>query len=644
MKAAAKPALAGLRVIVTRPAAQAGNLCLLLEAQGAEAARLPLYAIEAAGDAAALREQLAAHRSDAGWIFTSANAVRHAAELDAGGLWPTLYAVGSATAAALDAAGHPGAISPEQHASSESLLALPPLQAVQGQRFLIVTGADGRELLADELVARGAVVDTLVVYRRRPLAHEAQRIEAEIAMADVAIVTSGESLDRLWALTPEPLRPVLLQLQLLVPSPRVLEKALTLGFTAPLLPETVSDEAIVRCLTGWRTSQVQDLSMSPTLPPDAPAAAAATPGAEAAAGAATPSAAAPKLPPPYPASSAPAKSGSGLLAWLLVLLLAGALGYGGWLLWQLRENQAAMLQAQDHALRRLTRLTGELENQTEQTATRQSDLSRVLQRVGADLAAMQGRVDNSEQLMGRITEELQGGRTRFALASVEQLLLLANDRLLLERDVRAALLALQIADQRLGALADPRLFRVSEAIAAERAQLQALPRPDLTSSALTLASLIDRADALPLRARVEPRRFGGSRLADAGVDAGAHWYQRVWDSVRSAVSSLFLIRRDDNASKLRLLPAEDEAVIVHVLILKLESARVALLRGETASFRESTGSAADWLRQFFRADDAGVEAALGEIERLQTLELSAPPPDLSGSLTLLRQVLEPAPP
>jgi uncharacterized protein HemX/uroporphyrinogen-III synthase len=638
--------LKGLRVIVTRPDLQAGNLSLLLEAQGAEAARLPLFAIEASGDDEATREVLLAHRDDDGWIFTSANAVRYAAEIDEREAdWPTLFAVGGATAAALANAGHPGAISPEQQASSETLLQLPQLHSVAGKKYLIVTGEDGRELIAGELIARGASVDTLSLYRRKPVEHDEVRVEAEIALADVIVITSGETLERLWAITPNALRSTLLALQLVVPSPRVLEKARSLGFTAPLLPETVSDDAIVRCLSDWRTRQIQDSSMSSSAPPDTRA----VPEAGSDAGVAAASASSASVPPKASASfvhdvpAKPQKSGS-VVAWLLVLLLAAALAYGGWLLWDLRANQASLMQAQDHALRRLSRQTAELDNLASQTATRQSDLARVLQRSGSDLAAMQGRLDNSEQLMGRMTEELQGGRTRFALASVEQLILLANDRLLLEHDVRAALLALQIADERLGTLNDPRLFKTREAIAKERTQLAALPRPDLTSASLTLSSLIDRADSLPLRARIEPRVFGGPRSAgNAGNDdADARWYGRVWSAIRGAATSLFVIRREDNAASLRLLPAEDEAVLVHVLILKLESARVALLRGETASFRDSMSSAGDWLRQFFRADDPGVEAAIGEIERLQALELSAPPPDLSESLTLLRQVLAPA--
>lgn len=636
--------LSGLRIIVTRPDLQAGTLCLLLEAQGAQAARLPLYAVEASGDDAATRATLDAHRDDAGWIFTSANAVRYAAEIDiADARWPPLYAIGAATAAALDAAGHPGAAVPEEPASSETLLALEGLQQIDGQRFLLITGENGRELIAPTLQARGATVDTLTLYRRRPVEHEAERIEAELAIADAIVITSGQTLDRLWTLTPEPMRPLLLALQLIVPSARIREQALALGFAAPLLPEAVSDEAIVRCLCQWQAQRKPDSDMTPPDPIAIGTTATREPGAAGDATDAT------RDSQPAPSAVAAPTRSSGIVAWLLVVLLAGALGYGGWLLWDLRQNQGALLQAQDHALRRLMRLTSELENQGSQTATRQSDLARVMQRASSDLAALQGRIDNSEQLMGRITEELQGGRTRFALASVEQLLLLASDRLQLQQDVRSALLALQIADQRLGTMNDPRLFRVREAIARERAALQALPRPDLTSASLTLSSLIDRAATLPLRARIEPRVFGGglrggNSAAQDTATADTAWYQRIGDAIRTALANLFVVRRDDKAGNLRLLPPEDEAVIVHVLILKLESARVALLRGETASLRESLGSAADWLRRFFRDGDPGVEASLAEIERLQSLELSAPAPDLSESLTLLRQAIEPAPP
>ena len=614
-------ALRGLRVLVTRPAHQADGLCQRLEAAGAEAARLPLVAIEPIGEAALHAQRLAEAQSCDGWIFTSTNAVRIAAELHAGP-WPTSYAVGAATASALEALARGRVIAPEAGSSSEALLDRPELASVAGQRLLIVTGEDGRDLLQSTLEARGATVATLPLYRRRAVEHEMERVIAEVELADAVVLTSGEALDRLWALTPPVSHASLLGRTLVVPSARVQDKARELGFAAPLVPETVSDEAIVRCLLSWREAESKANTMT-----DTPISPSAGP---------TPSA---TTPPPPPAAKRPSRAGA-VIAWLLVLVLAGALGYGGWLFWDLRQNQLSLAQAHEHALRTLSRQAAELENTTEQLSTRQSDLARVLQRESTDVAGLQGRIENSEQLMGRISDELQGGRTRFAMASVEQLLLLANDRLMLERDVRSALVALQLADERLGQINDPRLFRAREAIAEERTRLQALPRPDLTSASLTLSSLIDRAENLPLRARVAPKQFGGSTRRSMVESPDQHWTQRIWSAVREAVASLFLIRRDDHSATLRLLPAEDEAVLVHVLILKLESARVALLRGNTASFRESTRSAADWLRRYFRAEDPGVLAALAEIERLQPLELSAPPPDITTSLTLLRQALD----
>lgn len=620
-------ALRGLRVLVTRPAHQAGGLCQRLEAEGAEAARLPLFTIEPIGEAALHAQRLTEAQAYDGWIFTSTNAVRIAAELHPGP-WPTSYAVGAATAAALEALARGGVIAPAAGSSSEALLDRAEFAQISGQRFLIVTGEDGRDLLQTTLAARGASVETLALYRRRSVEHDAHRVIAEVELADAVVLTSGEALDRLWALTPSVSHASLLSRTVVVPSARVQDKARELGFAAPLVPETVSDEAIVRCLLSWRQAESTAKTMTdiPTPlssePPPAPSLT-----AERAA------------PIPPPAAKRPSRAGA-VIAWFLVLVLAGALGYGGWMFWDLRQNQLSLAQAHEHALRTLSRQAAELENTSEQLSTRQSDLARVLQRESTDVAGLQGRIENSEQLMGRISDELQGGRTRFAMASVEQLLLLANDRLLLERDVRSALVALQLADERLGQINDPRLFRVREAIAEERTRLQALPRPDLTSASLTISSLIDRAENLPLRARVAPKQFGGSTRRSAIENPDQHWTQRIWSAVREAVASLFLVRRDDNSATLRLLPAEDEAVLVHVLILKLESARVALLRGNSASFRESTRSAADWLRRYFRAEDPGVIAALAEIERLQPLELSAPPPDITTSLTLLRQALD----
>lgn len=246
--------LAGLRVLVTRPAEQAEHLCQLLEARGAAVQRLPLLAIEAARSSPTLGQLFQSHRDADGWIFTSRNAVRCARRLD-GERWPaSLYAVGAATAAALAELGLAAAM-PAGAWSGEGLMELPALQQVRGQRFLIVTGAGGLGVIAQRLGERGAEAALAEVYRRVPVAHPPPLVEDALRDAGAIVVTSGEALAQLLHLTPEASRPALRRKRLAVPSARVVEQALELGFEPPLLPEQVSDAAFVRCLEHWWIQQ-----------------------------------------------------------------------------------------------------------------------------------------------------------------------------------------------------------------------------------------------------------------------------------------------------------------------------------------------------------------------------------------------------
>lgn len=239
--------LRGRRVLSTRPAAQGQALIAQLRSRGAIAVELPLFRIAPAGDPGRQRAQLCAARGDSTWIFTSANAARYAAALDAGP-WPALLAIGAATAGALAELGHPGAQFPSAGSDSESLLALPALRDPSGQRFLLCTGVGGRGLIETALSARGAQVERVELYRREPVDYGVDAVTQALQGIDALVCTSGESLDRLRVITPLRTWRSLLSRVLVVPSPRVLELARRLGFTAVRAPVQTSDEALIACL------------------------------------------------------------------------------------------------------------------------------------------------------------------------------------------------------------------------------------------------------------------------------------------------------------------------------------------------------------------------------------------------------------
>ena len=240
--------LDGLSVLVARPAAQADGLCALIEAAGGHALRLPLHAIEAVADPAAVAARLAAATSFDGWLFTSTNAVDHA-HACCPPPWPKLAAVGAVTAASLSRLTGQPVLTPLRGDGAAALLDHPGLGTVDGQRLLIVTGEQTLPLLEDGLKARGAQVSVLPVYRRMAISHPPDTVADLLRRADLAVIPSSEALHRLCALTPPEARQCLHALQLAVPSPRVLETARTLGFTrTPLLPERVSDAAYLDVL------------------------------------------------------------------------------------------------------------------------------------------------------------------------------------------------------------------------------------------------------------------------------------------------------------------------------------------------------------------------------------------------------------
>src|SRR5689334_14219653 len=102
-------------------------------------------------------------------------------------------------------------------------------------------------------------------------------------------------------------------------------------------------------------------------------------------------------PPPPPLPPRAAARGGNPLAWLFVLLLLGAAGFGLWRGWQWARGTYEAVSTQQELLARLGRELQNLRAQSDELSSRQTDLSQAVQRNGVDLAAMIGRVEESDQ-------------------------------------------------------------------------------------------------------------------------------------------------------------------------------------------------------------------------------------------------------
>jgi len=242
--------LGGRGVLITRPAAQADGLCLLVEAAGGRAIRFPAVAIEPIPTPAQARELLARR-----WdliLFASRNAVTHALPLLPGHrlpIEPRLGAIGAATAKTLSAAGRMPDLVPAGRFDSESLLALPELENLAGRQVLIVRGTGGRELLGNTLIERGARVVYADVYRRvLPPTDPAPLLARWQQEIHLATATSGEVMENLLALVGDEGRDLLLATPLVVVSPRTVAAARERCFARVELAENASDPALVAAM------------------------------------------------------------------------------------------------------------------------------------------------------------------------------------------------------------------------------------------------------------------------------------------------------------------------------------------------------------------------------------------------------------
>lgn len=318
----------------------------------------------------------------------------------------------------------------------------------------------------------------------------------------------------------------------------------------------------------------------------------------------------PAAPPPSPPPPATRPRTGLTIAACLLALAAG----GAWL-WHVAQQRAERearaeakaaqqrdaLQSRVEGLRRDVRGHGQRLQQADAT-------NRVLR---DELIGMGQRATVLEDQVAKLADASRHGAQALRLDEAELLLAMGEQRLRLAADLDGARRAYALAAGVLQDVDSPEALNLRQALAQERAALDAL---DADPRIAALAGLDAFSRALP------PDDAAPARGGD--VDIAAPWWER-------ALARLVQVRRADEALAVSV---HDRAAARIGLELELSLARTAAERRDAEAYHAALLRAEAWLPRLWPAGGG----RRGELERLRALPLAPDVPTLGSTLALLR--------
>ncbi|MEM8560748.1 MAG: uroporphyrinogen-III C-methyltransferase [Pseudomonadota bacterium] len=343
--------------------------------------------------------------------------------------------------------------------------------------------------------------------------------------------------------------------------------------------------------------------------------------------------------------AASAKGGSsapGWIALLLVLALAGAAA------WSFREIQARytdienQLKSLDRAEKQevsaadLAKLDSEMQNKLSTALTKiqtvSTDAEQQSKQVAQSIQALQTKVAEQQYELAQYNSN---DREAWLLAEVQYLLRLANQRLVMGKDIAAALTLLTSADGILSQMDDVTLHDVRAAIASDLAALRAVPKVDVEGMYLRLSALSEQAGKLVIFQLPEVD-------TQAPTGTGDDWRSRLkqgWQAAIAKVSDYIRFSRRDVPMQ-ALMDPQWEGLVKQNLRMLFEQAQVALLSDNQQLYQESLKRSQHWVAEFFESDGAAARAMSSEISNLEKIDISVELPDISDSVKALDDVMQ----
>jgi uroporphyrin-3 C-methyltransferase len=309
---------------------------------------------------------------------------------------------------------------------------------------------------------------------------------------------------------------------------------------------------------------------------------------------------------------------------LIAVALAAGLATLFWL--DARNRIAATQEELARRLRDIESNAGEARSIARQTQEAAREAHVKVAQLEARIAESQ-----SQQLaLEALYQELSRNRDEWQLAEIEQVLAIASQQLQLAGNVRAALLALQLAEARLARTDRPQFLPVRRALARDIERLKALPVLDVAAMSARIDALVAGVDSLPMAFE---EKSGAPKETAAPAERG--FWSRLGAEVWSEVKQLVVVRQVGSPEP-PLLPPPQAYYLRQNLRLRLLNARLSLLTRDEAGYRDDLRAAQSWIRRYFDPGSKQTADALGQLKQLSSASISFEMPSISESLDAVR--------
>ena len=324
-------------------------------------------------------------------------------------------------------------------------------------------------------------------------------------------------------------------------------------------------------------------------------------------------------------AAAPRTSRTVLLALIAVVLATGVAGLS-WL-----DARHRIDATQEELARRLR----EIESDAREARVVSRQAQEALRDSQGRIAQLEARLaeSQSQQLaLEALYQDLSRNRDEWQLAEIEQVLAIASQQLQLARNVRAALLALQLAEARLSRTDRPQFAPIRRALARDIERLRTSPAVDFAAVTGRIDNLIGGIDSLPLAFEERTERQPPPK-EPAGAERG--FLARLAGEVWNELSQLVVVRKM-GAAEPPLLPPSQAYFVRENLRLRLLNARASLLARDEAGYREDLRASLAWVQRYFDSRSKHTADAVAQLKQLSAVSITFEMPTISESLDAVR--------